>query len=127
MIAQGSSLLIRPYPTTSRSRMRSSFRRQFAEVHGADFEVVQSVAAPRPGGLPLHGWPVWARFIVLAPIAAALLILAGLLAFVAIGLAWMMGAALFGDVVGKVIAGFVALLVVCALLVGFNGLARPNT
>ena len=99
----------------------SRFQRDFRNLHGVDAEMVAPTSAGAGRQLPLAHWPVWLRAIVLAPIIIALLAFSGLLLFVAVGFAWMMGSAFFGPFWGGCIAIFAALVAVSAVLVGLFG------
>ena len=89
------------------SRMEAHLR----DLHGAE---VQFIVTPREQDARTD----WLKLAILAPIAAGLIFLALLLAFVAIGVAWLTGTAFFGPAGGVVVGVAGAVLAFSALALG---------
>lgn len=99
----------------------SRFARDFRNLHGTDAEVYVRADGGAARQMPLAHWPFWLRAVVLAPLLIVLVGFAGLLLFVGVTFAWMMGTAFFGPFWGGVVAIFAGLVAISALLVGLFG------
>lgn len=97
------------------------FARDFRNLHGAEAEVYVRANGAPTRQMPLAHWPFWLRAVVLAPLIIALTGFAGLLLFVGVTFAWMMGTALLGPFWGGCVGVVAGLVAVSALLVGLFG------
>ena len=92
--------------------MRSSHAEaHIRDLHGAE---VQFIVTPHEQ----DARPDWLKLAILAPIAAGLILLAVLLIFVAVGVAWLAGVAFFGPAGGLVFGVAGAVLAFSALALG---------